>query len=312
MTVIFILIALALIYLIACAIVFNMAFIRHKERMDFDEESIRKSDIWGQGADFVIKGRQWILSMPCEMVTITSRDGLKLQGRFLPNEADRGTIILCHGYRSNALNDMSGGASFYYSLGFNLLFIDQRSHQASEGRFITFGTLERYDLSLWVDWVLSRQGEDEPICLAGLSMGAATVLMGLGVEHRENIKCAVADCGFTTPWKILTKVAKSDYHLPFGFFGYGINAMCKSIAHFDLKTSSVEAISKSNVPILFIHGTGDNFIPYQMTVEMYQGYQGPKDLLLVEGADHGLSFIVDPEAYKKALLGLFDKYMPMK
>lgn len=310
MTIIYILLSIIIIYFIICYVAFDTAVVRHKEITNFDDETIRKSKVYSPSADFVINGRRWFETMDFEAVNIPSKDGLLLKGRYIANEKNRGTLILCHGYRSEAINDMGGSASFYYEMGFNLLFIDQRSHQGSQGKYITYGVLEKNDVLEWVSWVLDRNGADAKIALAGISMGAATVLMALGYEHRDNIKCAVADCGFTSPWNIIASVSKSYYHIPFAPFGPGINLLCKMLAGYSLKEcSTVQALQNTKVPILFIHGTADDFVPCQMTLEAYRSYNGPKSLLLVDDAAHGQSFVMDPEAYKKALKELFDRYI---
>ena len=112
-----------------------------------------------------------------ETLTITSYDGLKLSGIFVPRPDARGTLLLFHGYRSSAMIDFSVSAPFYWAQGFNLLLADERSHGASEGRYITFGVRERRDVKSWVTAMTERLGPEEPLYLGGLSMGAATVLM---------------------------------------------------------------------------------------------------------------------------------------
>ena len=71
---------------------------------------------------------------PCEFVTITSHDGLKLSGRYYHVKDGAPLDIGFHGYRSSCLTDFSGGSELSFQLGHNVLLVDQRAHGKSEGR----------------------------------------------------------------------------------------------------------------------------------------------------------------------------------
>ena len=90
---------------------------------------------------------------------------------FLRTENAAGTILLFHGYRSSWNVDFSASLLFYRSLGYNLLLVDQRAHQDSEGTFPTFGAKERYDVISWVTYLGQMLGQTHPLFLGGLSMG---------------------------------------------------------------------------------------------------------------------------------------------
>jgi len=55
------------------------------------------------------------------------------------------------------------------------------------------------------------------------------------------------------------------------------------------------------VPILFIHGTDDNFVPIEMTYENYKACTAPKKLFIVPGAEHGMSYVMDKDGYENAV-----------
>ena len=119
---------------------------------------------------------------PCERVEITSRDGLRLCGRYY-RRAEGGPLDICmHGYRGTAIRDFCGGAWFSLSEGRNVLLIDERACGESAGRAITFGVKERFDCLDWIAWANARFGADTPIMLYGVSMGATTVLMASGLD----------------------------------------------------------------------------------------------------------------------------------
>ena len=55
------------------------------------------------------------------------------------------------------------------------------------------------------------------------------------------------------------------------------------------------------VPVLFIHGTDDRFVPIEMTYENYKACVSPKRLLVVPGAEHAMSYLIDKESYEKTV-----------
>jgi fermentation-respiration switch protein FrsA (DUF1100 family) len=56
-----------------------------------------------------------------------------------------------------------------------------------------------------------------------------------------------------------------------------------------------------------IHGKEDDFVPCSMTVEGYSACTSDKQMMLVDGADHGVSFLFDSDGYTNALIDFFQK-----
>ena len=141
-------------------------------------------------------------------------------------------------------------------------------------------------------------------------MGAATVQMASGLPLPENVKCVVSDCGFTSPYEIVYKVTKQDWHLPAFFMIPVTNVFCKLLAGVDLKAySTLDAQKVNKLPTLFIHGTGDKFVPYEMTLQNYEACQAPKRLELFEEAGHGQSYFYDRERYMGSIREWIDTYL---
>jgi len=252
------------------------------------------------------EGEAWLNAQAMETVQIESHDGLKLSGHFL-NIGSRKTIILFHGYRSRAFRDFSCVGDYYKGLGFNLLFVDQRAHGGSEGQFITFGVKERLDCVRWAEYVDRRIGGE--IILDGLSMGATTVLMAAGEKLPESVKGIIADCGFTSPKEIMLKVMEEDLRIRCRPLFRLVALMVKLRARFDVgEYSTIEAMKKNCLPILFIHGTDDKFVPCEMTKTAYETCTSEKSLVLIEGAGHGTSYLKEPETCKAALNDFLEKY----
>lgn len=251
-------------------------------------------------------GEDWLLSQDMETVYIESHDGLKLAGKFLNANARR-TLILFHGYRSRAFRDFSCVGEYYKGLGFNLLFVDQRAHGASEGKYICFGVKERLDCVRWAEYIDRRVGGE--IFLDGISMGASTVLMAAGEQLPESVRGVIADCGFTSPHDIMLKVMETDLKVRCRPLFRFVAWLVRLRAGFAVdEYSTLDAMKKNKVPVLFLHGTGDKFVPYEMTVQAYEACAAEKQLLLVEGAGHGTSYLKDMEGCKRALSEFLKKY----
>ncbi len=256
--------------------------------------------------DMMADGEKWILSQQPETVSIRSHDGLKLTGHFIDARSKK-TLILFHGYRSRAYRDFSCVAEYYRSLGFNLLLVDQRSHEGSEGKYITFGVLERYDCVRWAEYTDERIGGE--IFLDGLSMGASTVLMASGEKLPKSVRGIIADCGFTSPEEIMLKVMEEDLGVRCRPLFWLVSQMVRLRAGFAVDGySTIEAMKVNRLPILFIHGTGDKFVPCEMTLRAHAACIAEKKLVLVEGAGHGVSYLQEPETCRAALREFLQKY----
>ena len=172
----------------------------------------------------------------------------------------------------------------------------------SGGDYMGFDMIERHDCLEWVKWVNERCGTDAPIYLAGVSMGASTVLMASELDLPDNVHGIIADCGFTSPDDIWKHVVEHNLHLSYGIRSAVANDICKKKIQMGAKEhSTVEALQKSKVPVLFIHGTDDNFVPVEMIYENYKACAAPKRIFVVPGADHGMSYVVDEKGYQAAL-----------
>ena len=250
------------------------------------------------------------LSIPFEAVSITSCDGLKLYGRCYSAAPEAPWLIMFHGYRSGAERDFCGGLPYGIESGFHVLLVDQRAHGKSEGRCLTFGIKERRDCLSWIEYVRSRAGNDAHIVLYGMSMGAATVLMAPALALPESIAGIIADCGYTSPSAIIRKVVR-DRHLPM-FPTYALLRLGgRLFGGFDLEAASAgSAMEQCDVPVLFIHGQADRFVPCDMSLENFSRCRSPeKFLLTVADAGHGMSYLVDRDAYLQAVSDFLQKIL---
>ena len=238
-----------------------------------------------------------------ERVEIISSDGVRLVGHWYPCENPKRVIVAMHGWRSQWSRDFGAIADFWHENGCSILFAEQRGQNNSEGDYMGFGLLERYDCRDWVNWVNEHFGEHLPIFLGGVSMGATTVLMASGLAMPDNVRGIIADCGFTSPHAIWKHVVENHFHVPYGLYARAANDLCKKKIHAGSREySATDALAHTKIPVLFIHGTDDSFVPVEMSYENYKRCASPKRIFVVPGANHGMSYYLDREGYQREVL----------
>lgn len=242
-------------------------------------------------------------------VEMTARDGERLAGHWLPCGDPKRIVLAMHGWRSCWYSDFGMISDFFRENGCSVLYAEQRGQGGSGGEYMGLGALERYDCLDWIEWINANVNPGLPVYLGGVSMGATTVLMAAGLGLPENVHGIVADCGFTSPHEIGRHIVKNNLHMSFGLRGNVADALCRKKNRVGTKgCSAVDALKENRVPVLFIHGADDRFVPVTMTYDNYRACKGPKELLIVPGADHGMSYYVDPKRYETALKSFWEKY----
>ena len=248
-----------------------------------------------------------LASLPCEEVEITGFDGTRLVGHYFRVADAKRTVVAFHGWRSAWNRDFAMIYDFWFQNGCNVLFVEQRGQKGSSGDYMGFGLLERFDCQGWVNYLAERPDTVTPLYLAGISMGAATVLMASGLNLPDCVHGILADCGFTSPYAIWKYVSEKNLHLPFtGFRARVANDICRrKLNNSDSRYSAEDALKCCRVPVLFVHGAADKFVPVFMTYQNYLACRSEKRLLIVPGADHGMSYLVERERYQREVLDFF-------
>lgn len=257
------------------------------------------------------ESQEFFKRIPGELLVIEA-NGVELAARRYTQPDPKGRIIMFHGYRSIAEVDFGCAMDYYYSQGYELVLVDQRASGKSSGTWIGFGVLERYDCLSWIRY-LNAEYQPLPTYLSGISMGCTTVLMALGLELPSNVKGVVADCGFTSPKDIIRHVMGRKLHLPSGLLMPVMSLFTKIFAGYSYNEySTVEALKNNRIPVLFIHGKEDHYVPHEMTIQNYEACISEKRLVLVEGAGHGTSYLQDKPLVEKELADFFERYNPSK
>ncbi|MGG4346101.1 alpha/beta hydrolase [Paenibacillus lautus] len=234
-------------------------------------------------------------------VVITSFDGLKLCGAAIEkNPGSKHWMLLAHGYTgSRAVSTQF--IDLFTEEGYNVLLIDQRRHGRSEGRYTTYGYYEKHDVQAWVRWLIRQYGRDVAIGLHGQSLGGGTVLEYLSIAEPQ-VKLVIADCPYSDLTDLMRHQLTRINKIPSVPFLSWVNARIRRKAGFSLdQVSPIRAVRNSTLPVMFIHGTKDNYVPTRMSIEMFEAKPDPKKLLLIEGAIHANAYHIDPKLYREGV-----------
>ena len=295
------LILIPAVILLISYICFLLAFYA-KRKAPSEEYSTPPGEIYEPYRAQMVQWMKEVRAMAFEECEITSHDGLRLYGKYYEYAPSAPIELMFHGYRGTSERDLCGGVQRCFSLGRSALIVDQRTSGKSGGHVISFGINEHKDCLRWVAFMRKRFGDDVKIYLTGISMGATTVLMAAGTPLPEQVIGVVADCGFTSAKAIIKKVIRQ-LKLPAGLLYPFVRLGARLYGKFDPEEySAIEAMKTCRVPIVFVHGETDDFVPCRMSQENYSACRSEqKHLFTVPDTGHGLAYIIDPEGYKKAL-----------
>jgi len=247
-----------------------------------------------------------------EDVELVSKDNLKLRGTFIPYFQKiaevKKTIILVHGYTATS-ESMSDFITPFLSQGWSVLLIDQRGHGKSEGQYASYGYHEKEDLDDWVNWVMAKnEGKHQVIGLLGISMGAGTVLEYAAIN--KHVKFIIADCSYSDLEELLKYQIRDIRNIPAYPLLNALDVMLKLRVGFNIKAvSPLKTVRDTNIPIMFIHGSEDRFVPTQMSKDLYEVKTGKKKLLIIEGASHANSYWTNKNLYEKEMWDFIDKVL---
>lgn len=249
-------------------------------------------------------------SMKKVKFNLNSNYGYTLSCELLGEENLKGDkkniAVLCHGFTCAKCVSLIY-ASLFLDMGYAVIIYDQRNHGLSGKAHTTMGYYERHDLKKLVDWCYKHYGDDINIVTHGESMGAATVLLHLEIDKR--VKCAIADCGYSDLMELLKYQLVNFYRLP-QFLLIPVNIITYLRAGFRYQdVSPIRAVRRTNVPILFVHGKKDHYVPTKMSIDMFKAKKSNKELYLVDNAGHGENCLVNPEEYRRRLERFLKEYL---
>ena len=233
--------------------------------------------------------------------TITGYRDFKIHACYVP-AADpahaNGTAVVVHGYGDNHIVFLYLVRMYRDEFNYNVLFPDLQYFGYSEGVAAQMGWLDRLDVE---DWAVQAHDifKNDFTVVHGVSMGAATAMMMSGDDLPPYIRAFVEDCGYSSAWDQFAHNLKDSFHLPPFPILNSASIVSKQRYGWGFKeASSVDQLAKCDRPMLFIHGTADDFVPVDHVFKNYEAKtHGYKELVLVQGAVHANSYAKDPKNY---------------
>ena len=236
------------------------------------------------------------LNVPKEDWNISSYDGYLLHGNLLTQKTPSTSyVIITHGYTSTRYSCIRY-ARIFYQMGYNVYMYDLRGHGANAASPCYMGLKEHRDILSITDALYERFGKSITIGLHGESLGCASTLLALG--QRQDYQFAVADCGFSNLLQLMRYQSKYRFHMPAFLANTASLASILQNGFAFANVRPMDAMAGNRVPILFITGEADDFIPVSMTKDLYQADScSTKELHLFPGAVHAKSYASDPKGY---------------
>jgi len=256
--------------------------------------------------------KAWLEAMRDTFI-VSEQDGVRLHGLFRAADTlTTRTVVFLHGYGGSSVRFLD--YAYYYNkvLGLNVLLPDFYAHGKSEGRMRRMGWLDRLDMLQWMqvaDSLFRGSAPETQMLVTGVSMGGAATMMVSGEVEKAGlsfVKCFVEDCGYTDVYDQFSFVSKGKFRWVLNW----ANRRCKRRYGWDFKeASSREQVAKCHLPMLFIHGGHDTYVPTSMVHEVYDAKEGDKELWIPEGVEHAVSFYHAGKEYHKRVKAFLEKYL---
>ncbi len=300
-TIVLIIAALIIIFWVApCFVMVLLLCYGH-----WDHEAAMKKEYYKPFHDEMESSIEFLESLSGRQITISAQDGVSLSARWFDN-ASKHTILLAHGFMASAYSNFCIHAKYFYEQGFNLLMIDQRAHGRSGGKAATFGIIEQYDIECWLKW-LKSDTNSKTITAYGISMGSASIAYLSSKIDRTMLDCMILDCGFTSPYSQMEKVAK-ERNVPWRIMAPLVRVFGILMLKADLKQSVSEALSATEIPALFIHGSNDSVVDPSHCEINFNCCASDKEIIIIENSDHTTAFIHGGDNIRTNISQFIDKH----
>lgn len=243
---------------------------------------------------------EWFRTNDREEFVRTNSRKQELHAFYMPADEPSDKFVICsHGYRSRGQGEFRFVGKFLHDEGYNVFCVDHQAAGDSDGKYISFGKYESEDLLDWVYFLIERFGTDIQIILYGISMGSASVMLLSNNENLpKNVKFILADCGYTSVEDEFAFNLES-MGLPAKPVINAANIFNKLIGKWDFyEVNPIDSVKEARVPMLFVHGEDDDFVPTYMGCKLYNACPTEKDYLSVPEAGHSESYQKGKELYE--------------
>ncbi|WP_298842474.1 alpha/beta hydrolase [Clostridium sp.] len=232
-------------------------------------------------------------------VYIDSEYGYKIHGFFFPNNNSTKVIILCHGITCSLYSSVKY-MNMFLKKDFAVFIYDHRNHGLSGGENTSYGYYEKFDLKKCTDWLFDKLGKNTIIGIHGESMGAGIALQNIEIDDRINF--CIEDCGYSDAQELFSYRLKNDYNINNFILIKLASKISKIRTGWNFKdVSPISNLSKVKIPILFIHGENDEYVPTYMCKQMYLKANSYKDIYIASNAGHAQSYWNNQDEYTKRI-----------
>lgn len=233
--------------------------------------------------------------------------GYTLSGSFIPRDPNvmredkkERVVVLVHGYTFCQFGSVKY-INIFRKLGFHCVIYDHRNHGYSDKAVTTMGYYEARDLKKVCDYIRMKLGEDIIIGTHGESMGAATVMMNAPLDNQ--LAFVIEDCGYSDLSDQLAYNLKKIYHLPrFPFLRIAsLFSRLRGGIFFHQVIPKNEVAKCDSLPMLFLHGELDDFVPTSMIKQIYDVKKGYRRMRIFPNAAHAESYWNNQEEYNREI-----------
>lgn len=276
----------AALFLLFTLVIFTKNFRQSKqlEKMFFDS---LKNEI--EAKDLKQK-RDFILSLPCEKVSIFGADETPLFGKlYCPEDKDgERSVLLLHSLGANGELDFADIFSFYRQNNYNILLADERACGKSGGKYSSLGAAEGYDAVLWCSWLELRFGTGSDIFIHGCEEGAlAAAFAGTRADLPQNVKGIILQNPITNIYNFTEEKVKNSYGFLYKILMPIINMFCRLHIGFDLRDFSLfDCVDKIKTDALFFYtsqiGIEENFKNKFKTIKLNESVYSKQSQKIIE------------------------------
>lgn len=246
-------------------------------------------------------------------ITIDGRGKLTALYLRAPQPTNRVALLL-HGYNDRAESMLHIAHIYNHDMNFNVLLPHFYAHGESEGDHIDMGWLDRFDMIRWInvaDSMFRGDSASTQVVVHGISMGGFTTMCISGEKCPPCVKCFVEDCGYTSVWDEFAGEMRNEFDLPAFPLMHTTSLLCKIRYGWTFgEASAINQLKKSTLPLLFIHGDADTFVPYAMLNRLYKAKtKGYKEKYIAHGTEHARSFTDHPEEYSQRVESFVSRFI---
>lgn len=244
------------------------------------------------------------LGLEYEDVRFTTDDGVTLSGWFIPaGRPTRSSVVVLHGFSGHRLGELAAFVPWLQPL-YNVLQFDFRGHGTSASAPITLGSRERLDVAAGVRFLQGRGLG--PMALMGLSMGASVAILA---APDLPVAAVVADAPFADLRNPIANRMRAEGY-PLARLGAWMVIGAASLRARARLLSPIDRVARiAPRGLLLIAPKEDQLIDYTQSLRLYDAAREPKELFVVEGAEHATARWVAGPEYERRVLSFLEQHL---